>query len=174
MEIAEWDGDCYFHHSCHPGSLHDDRVGADILHLGPLSRLGAHDGHRSGSSPWPVIYFRTPLIYFYICIKMLFQMREFPNCKLCVKGVSRLWRTTFQHWWCNWLNQNLGKIDTRMKDFDLSGLLWSGFLNNLRSALAGFWSIATFFIEWHYNFVFWCKPGPFMSLHCSKEIFSIQ
>ena len=79
MEIVEWDGDCYFHHSCHPGSLHDDRVGADILHLGPLPRLGAHDGHRSGSSPWPVIYFRTPLIYFYICIKMLFQMREFPN-----------------------------------------------------------------------------------------------
>ena len=91
----------------------------------------------------------------YICIKMLFQMREFPNCKLCVKGVSRLWRTTFQHWWCNWLNQNLGKIDTRMKDFDLTGLLWSGFLNNLRSALEGFWSIATFFIKWHYYGIFY-------------------
>ena len=104
MEIAEWDGDCYFHHSCHPGSLHDDRVGADILHLGPLPRLGAHDGHRSGSSPWPVIYFRTPLIYFTSALKCFFKCENFPtDCKLCVKGVSRLWRTTFQHWWCNWL-----------------------------------------------------------------------
>ena len=154
MEIAEWDGDCYFHRSCHPGSLHDDRVGADILHLGPLPRLGAHDGHRSGSSPWPVIYFRTPLIYFTSALKCFFKCENFPTASSvskesrgCGEQPSNIGDATGY--------QNLGKIDTRMKDFDLTGLLWSGFLNNLRSALAGFWSIATFFIKWHYYGIFY-------------------